>query len=580
MKTCSNCGAQYPDNDFSCPNCGLPEFLSGSVSDAVPEGIYGEDIYSPEYIPQEYPVFKKRRKGPSIYIVLSVLVILATSGIAVYVLLVTPSQKYKAAAAAFDAGDYKTAAASFEEIGGFKDSKDRAAESMMLMHYSNGRAAFNSGDFERAKAEFTAAGTYKDSADMAAESEKASHYAKALVLIASGDSDAAVEELLYAGDYKDSRNLIYNQFLTRGDRALGTGNYESAADYYVKASEYGPVTGKETFISYGHGIKALKEGNLEAAAEHFSKAGDYQDSAEQAKNCYLRLAENAVASNDLDNAAKYYAKTGLQTNDVNNKLKDYCYSAGVEAYKKKDYDSAADYLKTAGDYKDSKALLKECIYRQGIERLIAKEFDQGAALFRKCGKYKLAQELVKVCVAESYYANGSLNEALAAYSKVSPKTSISGFNIQGRKISIATERSLIKVSGEWTAKSNDAYIKIVRKRGKHKVKIKRSQKKLVGGQKLYFAYRENPDGTFDITIQATYFRYVSYSRSHTLSNQGVTSFEKTYFKVRKMPESFKINKYLTVRYSKGNFILSYAKNNKKKYKTDQYRATVKYRMVA
>ena len=140
-----------------------------------------------------------------------------------------------------------------------------------------------------------------------------------------------------------------------------------------------------------------------------------------------------------------YEKTGLQSNVVNSKLKDYCYTAGVNAFRKKDYDSAATYLTTAGNYKNSKDLLKECIYRQGIERLVAKEFDQGAALFRKCGKYKFAQDLVRVCTAESYYANGSLNEALSVYSKVSSKVSVPGFNIQGRKASIATERSLIKI---------------------------------------------------------------------------------------------------------------------------------------
>lgn len=553
----------------------MPEFLSGPVSEAVPEDIYGSD-----YIPQEYPVFRKRHKGPSIYLVLSVLVILATAGVAVYLLHVTPLRKYQAAAAAFDAGDYRTAAAGFAEIGGFRDSKDRAAESVMLMHYVNGRAAFDSGNYERAKAEFTAAGNYRDSAEMAAESERASHYAAALTMISGGQIDAAVEELKLCGDYKDSKKLIFDQFVSRADAALGSGNYESAADYYVKASEFGQVTGKENIISYGYGIRALKSGQYEAAAEYFSKAGNYQDSAEQAKNCYLKLAEIAIAGNDFENAAKYYEKTGLQSNVVNGKLKDYCYTAGVNAFRQKDYDSAATYLTTAGNYKNSRELLKECIYCQGIERLVAKEFDQGAALFRKCGKYKFAQDLVRVCTAESYYANGSINEALSVYSKVSAKASVPGFNIQGRKASIATERSLIKISGEWAAKSNDAYIRIVRKRGKDKVKIKRAQKKLVGGQTLYLAYKENPDGTFDITIQGTYFRYISYSRMHALSNAGVTSFEKTYFKVRKLPSSFKISKYLNVKYKKGTFILSYAKNNKKKYKTDQYRSTVKYRMVA
>ncbi|MBR3082530.1 MAG: hypothetical protein IKH06_06735 [Clostridiales bacterium] len=612
MKTCSNCGAQFPDNDFSCPNCGLPDFLSESVPTVVPE-----DIYSPEYLEYdqtEYPVYKKRRNRSSVYLVLSILVILATAGIALYCLLILPLQKYNAAVAAFDAGDYKTAAAGFEAVGDFRDSKERAAEAGKLIHYSNGKSAFGSGDFEKAKAEFIAAGTYKDSAALAEESEKAGHYAKALSLIASGDSDAAVEELKLSGDYKDSKKLIFDTLTGMADRALGTGEYEKAADYYVKAGEYGSVSDKEIYISYGYGVRAFKQGSYEQAADYFAKAGNYRDSASQKEACYSVLAEEAIAANDLENAARYYAKSGLKTNDASAKLKEICYSAGIEAFGKKDYGKAADYLKAAGnykdaaqkckqafylkgtmlvrtsdyseamecfrlagDYKDSKELRKECRYCYGIEKLISKEFDKAASIFRQCGKYKFSKELIKVCKAEEYYEAGLLSDAVSTYSKISPKVAVKGFNVQARKDSVITEAVLSSLSGDWTAKSNDAYVMRTLKIGWKKKKSKYAQTSLIGGQDLWFESTRNVDGSFNITIQATYFRFLNYSKKQANVKTGIKAVKKSFFSVRKMPSSFKLAKNITVKYKKGVITLEYAYDSKKGKRTDTYRSTVKYR---
>ena len=567
------------------------------------------------YAETEYPVFRKRRKRLPVFAVLSVLVILATAGIAVYVLAIQPQQKYERAVAAYEAGDYKTALSVFEELSGFKDSSERAAETASLMHYESGKAAYGSGDFEKAKAEFSAAGNYKDSLELAAESDKAGRYAKAVSMLSGGQTDEAVEELILLGDYRDSRILIYNALSDMGDQAVLRGDLEKAADCYVKAGEYGSVTGKELYISYGLGIKAIKAEDCKLAAQYFEKTGDYMDSAELLKKCYSKLVEDAITANDLDSAVKYLSKSGLQSKDVSAKLKERCYSYGIEALEKKDYDKAAEYLKAAGDYKDarqkgkqafylqgtalmknadyleaseyfklagdfknSKALVKECVYLRGVAKLEANELDAAAAVFRECGNYKFSKELIKVCNAESYYSTGLLNEAAAAYSKVSAKVSVPGFNVQARRSSVITEAALSKMTGDWIAISNNAYVNSVYNAGWRKaVKNKGSVKSLVDGQNLWFGVTENPDGTFDITIQVTYFCFKSYARRNTKDNMGINSASKTFLRVRKMPSAFKINKNVTVKYSKGNFILEYKRDVKKtKKRKIIYRSVIKY----
>ena len=245
MKTCSNCGAQFPDNDLNCPNCGLPEFLSQSVS--VSEEIPEEGLF-PEYDETDYPVFRKRRKHISVFALLSILVVFATAGIAIYSLVLSPLQKYNRAAEAFEAGDYQTALTGFEGAAGFRDSKERAVEAYSLLHYTNGKTAYESGDFEKAKAEFSAAGNYKDSADLALESERAGRYAKAVSMLSAGQTDEAIEELKLLGDYKDSRDLIFSTLSGKGDQAVLNGDFEKAAEYYGKAGEYGSIAGKEQKI--------------------------------------------------------------------------------------------------------------------------------------------------------------------------------------------------------------------------------------------------------------------------------------------------------------------------------------------
>jgi tetratricopeptide (TPR) repeat protein len=616
VKTCSNCGAQFPDNDLNCPNCGLPEFLSQSVS--VSEEIPEDDLF-PEYDETDYPVFRKRRKHISVFALLSILVVFATAGIAIYSLVLSPLQKYNRAAEAFEAGDYQTALTGFEGAAGFRDSKERAAEAYSLLHYTNGKTAYESGDFEKAKAEFSAAGNYKDSAELALESERAGRYAKAVSMLSAGQTDEAIEELKLLGDYKDSRDLIFSTLSGKGDQAVLNGDFEKAAEYYGKAGEYGSIAGKELYISYGLGLKAVREGNYEQAAGLFEKTGDYMDSAEQLQKCYSHLVEKAVAANDLETAAKYLAKSGLQTSGVNANLRERCYSLGIEALDKKDYGKAAEFLKAAGDYKDakqkgkqafymqgtvlmkagsyleasnyfqiagdykdSKALRKECVYLRAVAKFEANELDEAIAIFKQLGDYKYAKELIKVCNAESYYATGLLNEAAAAYSKVSTKASVTGFNIQARRASVITEAALSKMKGEWTAKSNNAYANVVYNFGwRKKTKNKGSVKGLVDGQDLWFGVRENLDGTFDITIQVTYFCFKSYSRRYVKDNMGISSAVKTFVRVRTLPSTFKLSSNLTLKYSKGEFILEHARDVKKsKKKKVVYRSIVKYRRVA
>ena len=151
--------------------------------------------------------------------------------------------------------------------------------------------------------------------------------------------------------------------------------------------------------------------------------------------------------------------------------------------------------------------------------------------------------------------------------------------MQARRASVITEAALSNLKGDWTAKSNNAYVNSIYKYGWRTVKKNRgSVTGLADGQNLWFGVKENLDGTFDITIQVTYFCIKSYSRRITKDNMGINSATRTFLRVRTLPSVYKLNGNVTLKYSKGNFILEYSRNVKKsKKKKDIYRSVVTYK---
>ena len=638
MKICPKCGARYPDEAVFCKSCGtkMDEMNEAASGEAQPQ-LASEEVKpvekeaSKEVKPEEEEpseeshaetpapaaVPAKKKKFPVVPVAIggAALIAAAAAVVAVNIFVIRPSKAYEEAKAAYEAADYEAAASQFESMGDYKDSKELAAECVTLMHYENGKKAFNNGEYDKAVEEFTAAGSYKDSADMIKECGLASHYAKAMHLSAYGNKEKAVEELILAGDYKDSKQMIYNLLIELGDKAAGEEDYAKASDFYQKAKTYKEVTGKDDVINYGTAVKAFNEGKYEEAIPLFTKCNGFGESEKYIEQCYFQMAEEAYAKNDLLTAAKYYRNTGKYVGGGTVKRQEIFYGLGKKALEEKDYDKAAEYLSAcgqhyedvaqigkeafyykgnkllsekdffgaagyfelAGNYKDSKTLYKESYYRSAIDYISEKMFDSAKNWLEYVGKYKYSQDLSNICDAELAYENKQISKAASLYAKVSKKIKISGFNVQARKAAVITESAFAKASGEWTATSNNTFVKHTKKTRRYKKWKKWYLIRLMSDQYIDVEYSANEDGTFNLEVKAEFCRFMNFAWSQYDVETDYMTVEKEFKNLKKMPSKLNMGSGVTIKYSKGKYTLVFSKKVKSGSSTTQYKATVKFK---
>ncbi|MBP5774984.1 MAG: zinc-ribbon domain-containing protein [Clostridiales bacterium] len=633
MKNCPKCGTEISDNALFCNKCGTKieqtEESEAASEKAQPQLLSeeAETENTPEAAAPEVPAAeaahaapakKKSSKVPILIGCSAAAIVLAAGSIAVYQTRIVPERKYNEAAAALEEGNYEAAASQFEVMGEYKDAKERAREANALIHYTKAMNAFDAGDYAVAKTEFEAAGNYKDSEKMAEEAEIGTHYAQGVLYLAYGNKEKAAEELVLAKDFKDANELAGKCLIELGDKAAEEEDYEKAATYWSRAEFFTAVPDRDEPFIYGLGIKAMNEKDYNKAIEEFARIPTYKDAHLKECDCYYQLAEKEYAAGNLEDAEKYYEKCEMRAQGSYEKHKEICKTLGLAALEKKDYDKAAMYLekaaeysdeaaekgkeafylrageyfnsknyreaaklyKLAGNYKDSAALAKESNYQYGIESMAEGYFDTAKDFLAECGKYKSAQDLIRVCNAEIYYADGLVNQAVSTYAKVPKTLKINGFDIQGRKAMISAESTLAKAGGSYTAKSNNTYVKNIKKTKRYKKWKKWYLKRTVSDQTLEIEYSKNDDGTFDITFRASFVYFTNYSSNMANVETDYYDVTKTIEKVKTMPSKIKLDSYTTLVYKKGVFTLVYSRNKKSGSSTNQFRSTVKFKKTA
>lgn len=629
MKNCPNCGTEISDNALFCNNCGTKidqtneaEAASSQAQPQLPsEEVKQEEAEAaPAAAPEAAPVAAApaKKKSPVLPIVLccsAAAVVLAAAGSSVYLLKFVPEKKYNEAAAAFEEGNYEAAASEFEAVGAYKNAKDRAAEANAAGHYANGKKAFDEGDYEKAKTEFEAAGNYDSAEYYAEQSELGIHYAKGVYLSSYGDKEKAVEELTLAESFKDAKQLAGKILIELGDKAAEAEDYAKAATYWSKAEFYDIVPDRDEPFIYGLGLKAMNEKDYKTAIGHFERIFEFKDAHMQECECYYQLAEQEYAAGNLEKAEEYYVKCEMRHEGSYYKHEEVCETLGLAALEKKDYDKAAKYLEKAknyskeakekgkeafyykasecldsknytdaakffelaDDFKDAKAKAKECNYQAAIAEIIEKDFDDAKDYLAGLGKYKSAQDLINVCNAEISYENDQISKAANYYAKVSKKLKINGFDVQGRRAAISAELAFAKIAGDYTAKSNNTYVKNIKKTRRYTKWRKWYLTRTADDQYLSIEYTKNDDGTFDLSITASFAYFVNYSANKANVQTDDYDVSKTLTKLKKVPSKIKLDSYTTLVYKKGVFTIVYARNQKSGSSTNQFRATVKFK---
>ena len=474
---------------------------------------------------------------------IGLVIFLGLGGAMLYLKGGSRTSKYNKAINDYNSGNYAAAAQQFEALGDYMDSKKRAVESTAKMHYTNGKYAFETGDYDKAVQEYEAAGDFEDAKERLTDAQNAQHYNKGVSLSRSGDVDGSIEEFKKANGSYDSDIKLFELYVIKGDKELDNKAFDKAMEYY-------------------------------------KTAGTYMDSAEQIRKCYYFMGEDAESNNKLDDAVSYYVEAG-DYKDAPEKIKAIYYNAGLDALSRNETDKAADYLRIAADYKDAASKGKEAFYLKGVSRLKAKDFENASAFFGLAGNYKNAKELSYVSDAEQALIEGNVSQAVSLYSKVSKKTKLSGFDIQGRKKHASLRLAIDKIHGIYYQNTYDIYVQKTWYTGG----IGRYKKWYFSSMYYHIAatpnvvvnYDVNPDGTFNIYGSATFVKFVNYAETQNGLKIAEPKYNFRFNKVKKFPTTIKLASGTTLKYKNGVFTLTYAKNSKSGSGRIKNRSTTRYK---
>ena len=197
----------------------------------------------------------RKKKARKIFAIIGAAALLCVAVALLITKVIIPNNKYNAAAALMNDGQYEEAILAFRAMDGYKDSTEQITE----CQYLDAVRKMNNGEYENAIAEFKLIGSYKDSTDLITQCEtgiKENAYIAAVTLMNEGKYEEAIDAFKKISNYKDSKDLI---------KQCKTGIQDNA---------------------YEEAVSLLNSGKTVEAYESLIAMDGYKDSAEKAESIY------------------------------------------------------------------------------------------------------------------------------------------------------------------------------------------------------------------------------------------------------------------------------------------------------
>ena len=228
-----SCGAINRDGQKTCIGCGCDRHTVFSAMDRklLSEHLsaFRENEELNATVEQVQAEARRKLIRKMLMIVIPAVLVIIGIILAVSLILI-PSLRYSRALEMLNMQDYAGAKASLEQLGDYKDAKERIVEA----DYGAARAMMEQSDFDGAKAAFEKLNGYGDAETMMKECD----YLKAQQLLISRKYDEANAAFLALNGYSDSAALaneaLYlkaNDLLDAGDEAAASALFEQLGDY-------------------------------------------------------------------------------------------------------------------------------------------------------------------------------------------------------------------------------------------------------------------------------------------------------------------------------------------------------------
>ena len=241
-------------------------------------------------------------------------------------------KQYQQAVKYFTAGIWKSAEGMFAALGDYRDSREKAAESLEAERnekYSKAQSLMNKQEYTQAEEAFVALGDYRDCREKvaqcrelrqkmleeeelkkkaAAAAEKNRKMWKLLMIAAIAVLLAAIlvvtMVIIPMGHYKKAEQYLLEK------------EFESAVHEFSVAGKYSDADWRILETYYRQAEAMLAEGKEEEAICAFENAGQYSDAQERFAQCAYALAEKRLAAGDMLGALAMYVKCGNYRDSV------------------------------------------------------------------------------------------------------------------------------------------------------------------------------------------------------------------------------------------------------------------------
>ena len=277
------------------------------------------------------------------------------------------NQKYSSANSAFDSGDYETAINMYEELGNYKESKNKLLESK----YCFAKKFMEAKKYSELIEEFKKIEDYKDAKDLIVSCDRSIRYDEAISLAKSGRYEAALIKIKsLPNDFLDKEKLELEYVQIQSKTFYDVKDYEST---YKLLRQYDIKNDLFMESCYQVALSYKKSKKYENAITCFQEIKNYKKSRSHIINCEKTISYNnavdLMEQGELNKATKLFSKVGKGFKKVNQFLAlctKYKRYVGIwKCYKHSIIQDDGDIYN--GDYSasDENMICKVCISKKG-----------------------------------------------------------------------------------------------------------------------------------------------------------------------------------------------------------------------